>query len=52
MEYWADGFDWRAREKRLNSYHQHRVEIDGTPVHFIWERGKGPNPTPLVIHHG
>jgi pimeloyl-ACP methyl ester carboxylesterase len=52
VEYWADGFDWRAAEKRLNSYHQHKVEIDGTPLHFIHERGKGPNPRPLLILHG
>ncbi|MET8404552.1 epoxide hydrolase [Streptomyces sp900116325] len=52
VEYWADGFDWRAQEKRLNSYNQHKVEIDGTPVHFVYERGKGPNPVPLIINPG
>ncbi|MEW2294389.1 epoxide hydrolase [Streptomyces sp. NPDC006743] len=52
VEYWADGFDWRAQEKRLNAFHHHRVEIDGTPVHFVYERGKGPNPVPLLINHG
>ncbi|MER7666783.1 epoxide hydrolase family protein [Streptomyces sp. NPDC096193] len=52
VEYWADGFDWRAAEKRLNSYDQYKVEIDGTPVHFIRKAGKGPNPTPLLVLHG
>jgi pimeloyl-ACP methyl ester carboxylesterase len=52
VEYWADGFDWRAQEKRLNSYNQHRVEVDGTPVHFVYERGTGPNAIPLVVLHG
>ncbi|MGV9915571.1 epoxide hydrolase family protein [Streptomyces tendae] len=52
VEYWADGFDWRAQEQRLNTYDQHRVEIDGTPVHFVIEHGKGPNPTPLLLSHG
>lgn len=52
VEYWADGFDWRAQEKRLNTYNQHRIEIDGTPVHFVHVRGKGPDPTPLILNHG
>ncbi|PSM42952.1 epoxide hydrolase [Streptomyces dioscori] len=52
VEYWADGFDWRAVEKKINSYHQHRVDVGGTPVHFIHERGKGPSPVPLVLAHG
>ncbi|MEV5012671.1 epoxide hydrolase family protein [Streptomyces sp. NPDC004227] len=52
VEYWAEGFDWRAVEKQLNTYHQHRVEIDGTPVHFVREPGKGPAPIPLILSHG
>ncbi|GAB3957001.1 hypothetical protein GCM10027614_71120 [Micromonospora vulcania] len=42
VEYWADGFDWRAAEAKLNVYNQHRLDVDGSPVHFIHERGKGP----------
>lgn len=52
VEYWADGFDWRAQEERLNTYDRFQVEIDGTPVHFVHVRGKGANPIPLIIHHG
>ncbi|MGP4012938.1 epoxide hydrolase family protein [Streptomyces sp. 4N124] len=52
VEYWADGFDWRAQEQRMNSHNQHRVEIDGTPVHFIYVRGKGSNRLPVLLHHG
>lgn len=52
VEYWADGFDWRAQEERLNTYDRHQVEIDGTPVHFVHVRGKGENPIPLIILHG
>lgn len=51
-EYWADGFDWRAAERRLNAFTHHRVEIDGVPVHFIREPGKGPNPVPIILSHG
>ncbi|WP_037858941.1 epoxide hydrolase family protein [Streptomyces sp. NRRL S-340] len=52
VEYWADGFDWRAAEARLNTFNQHRVDIGGTPVHFMYERGTGPAPVPLLLGHG
>ncbi|WP_329310038.1 epoxide hydrolase family protein [Streptomyces sp. NBC_01262] len=52
VEYWADGFEWRAQEKRLNSYNQHKVEIDGAPVHFVHEHGKGPDTVPIMVLHG
>ncbi|MEW2289562.1 epoxide hydrolase family protein [Streptomyces sp. NPDC047841] len=52
VEYWADGFDWRAAEARLNTVNQHRLDVAGTPVHFVHERGKGPAPIPLLLMHG
>ncbi len=50
--YWQVGFDWRAQEAKINSFPQFRTEIDGAPVHFIHVRGKGPNPTPIILNHG
>ena len=52
VEYWADGFDWRAAEARLNGFRQYRLDVGGTPVHFVHERGKGPAPIPLLLMHG
>jgi pimeloyl-ACP methyl ester carboxylesterase len=52
VEYWADGFDWRAAERRINAFKQYRPEIGGTPVHFIYEHGSGPAPIPIVLSHG
>ncbi|MGW5568450.1 epoxide hydrolase family protein [Streptomyces tendae] len=52
VEYWADGFDWRAAEAKMNAYNQHRVDVDGQPIHFIHERGKGPAPIPLLLSQG
>lgn len=52
VEYWADGYDWRAAEARLNAFNQHRPDVGGTPVHFVHERGKGPAPIPLLLLHG
>ncbi|MFI9271231.1 epoxide hydrolase family protein [Kitasatospora sp. NPDC052896] len=52
VEYWADGFDWRAAEARLNSFRQHRLDVGGSPLHFVHERGSGPAPIPLLLLHG
>lgn len=52
VEYWADGYDWRAAESKLNSFNQHRLDVDGSPVHFVHERGVGPAPIPLLLMHG
>lgn len=51
-EYWQHGFDWREQERQLNNFQQFRAEIDGFGLHFIHERGRGPNPTPLLLTHG
>ena len=52
VEYWRTGFDWRAQETLINSFSHFKAEVDGLNIHFIHERGKGPNPMPLVITHG
>ena len=52
VEYWRTHFDWRAQEQAINAFAHFRANIDGLGIHFIHERGKGPNPTPLIITHG
>jgi pimeloyl-ACP methyl ester carboxylesterase len=52
VAYWRDTFDWRAQERRLNELAQFRTDIDGSLIHFIHIRGKGPAPFPLVLTHG
>ena len=52
VDYWLDGFDWHAAERTLNEFTHHRVVVDGVPVHFIREPGKGPAPIPLILSHG
>ena len=51
-EYWRTQFDWREQEKALNAFSHFRANVEGHGVHFIHERGKGPNPFPLVLTHG
>jgi epoxide hydrolase len=50
--YWADGYDWRATEARLNDLPQFRTEIDGLGIHFLHVRSPHPQALPLVITHG
>ncbi len=52
VDYWANSFDWRAQERRLNSFPQFTAEIDGQIIHFVHQRGRGPHPFPLVLTHG
>jgi len=52
VDYWLNNYDWREQEKKMNSFANFRTEIDGVPIHFIHEKGKGPNPTPLILTHG
>jgi pimeloyl-ACP methyl ester carboxylesterase len=50
--YWRDGYDWRAREARMNRLAQFRTAIDGVDIHFVHVRGKGPRRTPILLSHG
>ncbi len=52
MAYWAQGYDWRAREKRLNRFDQFMTSIDGVDIHFIHQRSPHPQARPLLITHG
>lgn len=44
-EYWADGYDWRAHEARLNDVAQLRSVIDGQPIHVLQARSSDPAAT-------
>jgi len=50
--YWADEYDWRRIESRLNSYSNFITNIDGLDFHFIHVRSKHENAMPLLIAHG
>src|SRR5690349_21760048 len=52
VEHWQHHYDWRQHEAALNRFAQFRAGVDGVGIHFIHERGKGPNPTPLLLLHG
>ncbi|GIW42074.1 MAG: hydrolase [Candidatus Binatia bacterium] len=50
--YWAERYDWRAREARLNSFPQFRTEIDGLGIHFLHVRSPHEGALPLLLTHG
>ncbi len=52
VDYWHRGYDWRARERWLNSFPHFRTEIDGAGVHFLHLRSPEPDALPLILVHG
>jgi pimeloyl-ACP methyl ester carboxylesterase len=50
--YWAKGYDWRAREAKLNAWPHFIAPIDGHEIHFIHVRSKATKAQPLLITHG
>jgi epoxide hydrolase len=50
--HWADHYDWRATEARLNAIGQFRATLDGLGIHFLHARSPHPDAFPLVITHG
>jgi pimeloyl-ACP methyl ester carboxylesterase len=52
LAYWADGFDWRARERELNAFAHFRADVDAVAIHFVHERARGGSGVPLILTHG
>jgi microsomal epoxide hydrolase len=52
VDYWRTAYDWRLHERELNRFRHYRALVDGIGLHFIHERGAGPNPLPLLLIHG
>src|ERR1051326_6157340 len=52
LAYWAEGFDWRAQERKLNAVNQFRADLDGIRIHFVHERAKRGHGIPLILTHG
>jgi len=52
LAYWADGFDWRAMERKINALPQERVLLDGIPIHYVHQRSPEPGAMPIILSHG
>ncbi|MFF0310994.1 epoxide hydrolase family protein [Streptosporangium sp. NPDC004379] len=49
--HWADGYDWRAAEARLNELPQFTTEVDGQTIHFAHVRSDAADALPLLLLH-
>ena len=52
VAYWADEFDWRAAEARINAFPQVTTTVDGQRIHLIHARSPEPDALPLLMVHG
>jgi len=52
VAWWREGYDWRAQEAAINRFAHFHARIDGIRIHFVHERGCGPDPLPIVLTHG
>lgn len=52
VAYWLDGYDWRKTEAAINRFDHFHTNVNDQRIHFIHEKGSGPNPMPLLITHG
>jgi pimeloyl-ACP methyl ester carboxylesterase len=52
VDHWRQAYDWRAEEVSMNRFSHFLADLDGGKVHFIHERGQGPDPLPIILTHG
>ena len=52
VQYWYSDFNWPKQQALINSFSHFRTTVDDINIHFIHEKGKGPDPFPLIITHG
>src|SRR3974390_1136817 len=50
--YWAESYDWKLRQERLNSFTQYKTDIDGLSIHFVHVPSPHAEALPLVVTHG
>jgi pimeloyl-ACP methyl ester carboxylesterase len=51
-DYWANQYNWRKAEAKINKYPQFVTNIDGVDIHFIHVKSKHKNALPVIITHG
>jgi pimeloyl-ACP methyl ester carboxylesterase len=50
--YWAEEFDWRSEEERINRFAHFTMQLGGEQVHFVHQRAADGNGIPIVLTHG
>ena len=49
---WAEDFDWRRFEARLNAFPQFLTTVDGQRLHYLHVPSPHPGAVPLLLTHG
>lgn len=54
VDYWAEDFDWRTQESKLEELPRFEVLLSGMWIHFVHLKASGPaaGTMPLVLTHG
>ncbi|HTU72477.1 MAG TPA: epoxide hydrolase N-terminal domain-containing protein, partial [Trebonia sp.] len=52
VRYWADGYDWRSQEARINALPGRIASLDGTDVFYLRFEAEAPGALPVVLTHG
>lgn len=52
VSHWRKDYDWRKHEAELNKFQQFTADVNGVKLHFIHEKSKKANATPLLLIHG
>ncbi|MGF7151197.1 pimeloyl-ACP methyl ester carboxylesterase [Sphingomonas zeicaulis] len=52
MRYWAEAYDWRKVEARLNALPMFLTRVDGLDIHFLHIRSRHENALPMILTHG
>ena len=51
-EYWINKYEWKKTEDKINKFKNFKINIDNIEIHFIYEKGSGSSPKPLILSHG
>lgn len=51
-DHWANGYDWRACESRLNAHPNFVASFDDLDIHFLHVESPHADATPLCLTHG
>lgn len=51
-EYWAKEYDWKTTEVYLNTFSHYTSSVEGTNIHFIYEKSEIEDAPTLMLLHG
>ncbi len=52
VSFWANEFDWRTSERKLNRFDHFQAEVGGYRIHYIHQKARHGHGLPLMLIHG